>query len=427
MKKWIFLVVVLAAGYFGYTQWRGWQAKTAAEDEPLRPTTAPVIVTNIDFAVNAAGTITPAEQVSVRPQVNGIIKTLPVDIGNQVKTGDLLFTLDDQDLQTERSSKLIDIEAAKLQLEKAERDYKRAQDLLVSKLISQETFDDTKTIYDLAKNTVDQKLKDLHLIEYQITLTKIVAPFDCTILTRPVSVGQAVSGSGGFNSGTEVLTVADLNSMVIDAHVNQADVPRLRLAQKVEITVEAVPGLELTGVVQRIAPQATIVNNIKGFDARILLQHVDPRVRPGMTANVRIPVATAAHVMAVPLSAVFTEKDPDSDNMERFVYVKEGDHFEKRDVQVGVSDYFYAEIQRGLTGNEIVSLEMPAAERDRQTKNLAVMKNGGGIAATSHAGSATNVQPAKVAVTAVATNTPGATNAARGVSSAGGTAAGAAQ
>jgi HlyD family secretion protein len=426
MKKWIFLVVVLGAGYFGFIQWRAWQAKTVAEDAPLRPTTAPVIVTNIDFAVNAAGTITPAEQVSVRPQVNGIIKTLPVDIGNHVKAGDLLFTLDDQDLQTEHSSKEIEIEAAQLQLEKAERDYKRAQDLLASKLISQETFDDTKTTYDLAKNTVEQKLKEQHLIEYQITLTKIVAPFDCTILTRPVSVGQAVSGSGGFNSGTEVLTVADLNAMVIDAHVNQADVPRLRLEQKVEITVEAVPGLELTGVVQRIAPQATIVNNIKGFDARILLQNVDPRVRPGMTANVRIPVATAAHVMAVPLAAVFTEKDPDSDNMERFVYVKEGDHFEKRDVQVGVSDYFYAEIQRGLTGNEIVSLEMPAAERDRQTKNLAVMKSGG-IAATSHAGSGTNAPGARVAVATVVTNSPGATNTSRGVSSAGGAAAGAAQ
>ena len=80
----------------------------------------------------------------------------------------------------------------------------------------------------------------------------------------------------------------------------------------------------MTGVVERIAPQATIKNNIKGFAARILLKNVDPRVRPGMTANIKIPVASADNVMAVPLAAVFTEKNPETGQMERFVYVEQG-------------------------------------------------------------------------------------------------------
>jgi len=66
-----------------------------------------------------------------------------------------------------------------------------------------------------------------------------------------------------------VLTIADLTAMVINAHVNQADVPRLKVDQRVEVTVEAVAGLSVTGLVERIAPQATIKNNIKGFAARI--------------------------------------------------------------------------------------------------------------------------------------------------------------
>ena len=80
-------------------------------------------------------------------------------------------------------------------------------------------------------------------IDEQLTKTEVRAPFDCTVLTRPVSIGQAVSGSGGFNSGTEVLTIADLNAMIINAHVNQADVPRLKVGETVEVTVEAVAGL----------------------------------------------------------------------------------------------------------------------------------------------------------------------------------------
>src|SRR5204862_2274185 len=179
------------------------------------------------------------------------------------------------------------------------------------------------------------------------------APFYCTILTMPVSIGQAVSGSGGFNSGTEVLTIADLNSMIINAQVNQADVPRLKADEVVEVTVEAVPGLRVTGTVERIAPQATIKNNIKGFAARIVLKNVDPRVRPGMTANIKIPVASADNVTAVPLAAVFTEKEADSSQMERFVYVQQGDSFEKRNVKVGVSDFFFAEIQGRLSAGDI--------------------------------------------------------------------------
>src|SRR2546430_6221049 len=277
MKKWIILAVVLAGGAWGFQKWRNSLPGTGASATDTHRATAVVETRDIHFAVSAAGEIGPAEQVSVRPEINGKILTLPVDIGDRVKKDSVLFTLDDQDLQTERSSRLIEIEAAKLQLEKAKRDYERSKQLYADKLISQELFEDTRTQYELARNALDRTEKALHLVEYQLTKTKILAPFDCTVLTRPVSVGQAVSGSGGFNSGTEVLTIANLNEMIINAHINQADVTRLKISQEVDVAVEAVPGLRITGTVERIAPQATIKNNIKGFAARILLTDVEDR------------------------------------------------------------------------------------------------------------------------------------------------------
>ena len=377
MKRYIVVIVILGLGVTGYFLRDSFPKTSATTDSSARPTTAIVIQTNISFAVNAAGEIGPAEQVSVRPEINGKIDQLPVDIGDRVKKGDLLFKLDDSELQQQRASNVTDIERARLSLEKAERDYKRAQELLGEKLISRETYDDTKTTFELAKNSLDRSQKDLAITDERLTKTEVRAPFDCTILTRPVSMGQAVSGSGGFNSGTEVLTIADLNAMVINAHVNQADVPRLKLGQTVEVAVEAVAGLKVTGVVERIAPQATIKNNIKGFAARIALKNPDPRVRPGMTANIKIPVASADNVTAVPLSAVFTEKNQGTGQYERFVYVQQGETFEKRNVKVGVSDFFYAEIQEGLAAGEVVSLELPKKEREKKSKPLAVQPGGG--------------------------------------------------
>jgi hypothetical protein len=209
-------------------------------------------------------------------------------------------------------------------------------------------------------------------------------------------MGQAVSGSGGFNSGTEVLTIADLNSMIINAQVNQADVPRLKAEQSVEVTVEAVPGLHVNGVVERISPQATIKNNIKGFAARILLKNVDPRVRPGMTANVKIPIASADNVTAVPLAAVFTEKN-DSGVVERFVYIQQDDNFEKRIVKVGVSDYFYAEIQDGLKEGEIVSLELPKEEREKKARQVATQRSGSDEKSSSKPASGSSGKATKAA------------------------------
>ncbi len=411
MKKLILVVALAAAGVGGYFLYQRWQAARLAGEGPKRMTTAVAELRDISFAVNAAGEITPAEQVSVRPEINGKIEFLPVDLGDRVKKGQTLFKLDDKELQQQRASNLTGIERAKLELEKADRDLKRAGELLAGKLISQELFDDTKTTFELAKVSLDRAQKDLAITEERLTKTEVKAPFDCTILTRPISMGQAVSGSGGFNSGTEVLTIADLNAMVINAHVNQADVPRLKVGQVVEITIEAVTGLKINGAVERIAPQAIIKNNIKGFSARIVLKDVDPRVRPGMTANIKIPVASAANVTAVPLGAVFTEKDPVTGQMERFVYVQQGEEFEKRNVKVGISDFFFAEIQDGLGEGEIVSLELPKEEREKKAKELATGGGNGTAGSTNAAGRggpSTNT-PSPGGPRAGAAGSPGAT------------------
>jgi len=383
MKSLILIILLLAGGFWGFQKWR---ALRPAPDAAVtnRPTSAVVQTRDIRFAVSAAGDIGPAEQVSVRPEVNGKIDQLPVDIGDVVTEGQVLFTLDDRDLQIEKQSQETEIARAKLQLQQAERNFKRNEELYAEKLISQELYEDTKTLYELSKNTLERAEKNLALVNDRIRKTRIVAPFDCTVLTRPVSVGQAVSGSGGFNSGTEVLTIANLKEMVINAHINQADVTRLKVGQEVEVQVEAVPGLKVTGKVERIAPQATIKNNIKGFAARILLKDVDKRVRPGMTANVKIPVATADNVLAVPLAAVFTELNPETQQNERFVYVHTGGGYERRPVQIGVSDFFYAEVQSGLSPGEVVALEAPKDDKTKQTKGATRLQ----------AGTAESVRPA---------------------------------
>jgi len=374
MKLIFSLLVVLGLGTGGYFLWKKSPAQVTETDKPVRPTTAIVEPRDIQFAVSAAGDIGPADQVSVRPEINGRIEELPVDIGDKVKKGDLLCRLDDRDLQIERSQRLIEIDGARLQLQKASRNLTRSRLLIAEKLISQEIYDDTKTDFDLATNALDRTDQVLRLVDDKLRKTRILAPFDCTVLTRPVSLGQTVSGAAGFNSGTEVMSIANLNDMVVNAHVNQADVIRLTQGREVEIQAESVPGVKMSGTVERIAPQAMNKNGIKGFAARIAIKGIDPRVRPGMTAILTIPVSSADNVLAIPLAAVFSEAG------ERFVFVKteteEGEHFERRPIILGVTDYAFAEVVKGLSSGEVVSMDQtvnssmpkPPGEKPKDSK-----------------------------------------------------------
>ena len=172
MKKIIVAaVVVFVLGYAGFRWGPGWRTALQGSNEVARPKTAEVIQTNINFAVNAAGEISPAEQVSVRPEINGRLEVLPVDIGDRVRRGDLLFKLDDKELQQQRASNLTGIERARLELAKAERDYQRAQELLAENLISQELYDNTRTTFELAKNSLERAKRDLDLVDERLTKT----------------------------------------------------------------------------------------------------------------------------------------------------------------------------------------------------------------------------------------------------------------
>jgi HlyD family secretion protein len=368
------LVLIAALGVGGFFLWKRASRPEQNGGPERHPSSAVVEARDINFAVTVAGEIAPAEQVSVRPEINGRIAMLNVDIGDRVKKGAVLFALDDKELQQEKSSRLVEVDRAKLQLEQSQRNFNRNRQLHQEQLISQELYETSRTELELSSNTLQRTQRDLGLVEERLTKTVIAAPFDCTVLVRPVSTGQAVAGSGGMSGGTEVLVIADLNKLIINAHVNQADVTRLKHKMEVEVAVEALPGCKVNGMVERIAPQATIRNSIKGFATRIAIKDIDPRIQPGMTANITIPVASAEGVLSVPLAAVFTEMG------ERYVFVKKGEReWERRPVQIGLSDYFYAEVASGLKEGEVVALEQPLGEAGaKPDKSLAEKAGPGG-------------------------------------------------
>ena len=337
----------------------GRNGKDKSSDKSARATTAKVERRDLDFAVEVSGDLRPSVQVDVKAEVSGKIKKIPIVLGQTVKKDTLLLELDDSDLLTEKASTQIEIDGMKLQLSKASLNAERARQLLASDLIPQQDADNLKLDAEIAVNGLDKARKKLQTVEDKLTKTRILAPLDGVVVTLPVVEGQVVVGGPSVSAGTPLMTMANLSEMLISTHINQMDVTRMKVDQAVQVTVDAFEGLVLAGKISFVAPVATIKNNIKGFAVDVLVASCDSQVRPGMSANVKIPISKVQAALSVPIETVFREGD------KRVVYVKEGERFARREVEIGVTTTDRTEIRKGLQEGEIISLTRPKEEGAR--------------------------------------------------------------
>ncbi len=363
MKKFLTLTVIaILLGGGWYAKSRDWfgifasKESTEISDVP----TAVAEKKDIDFSIQVSGDVMPDTQLDVKTEVGGRIKALHVEPGDTVKAGDLLVEIDDTDILTEMDSAKTEIDGATLSVTKAERNFERAKDLFEGKLISKEAFDNLSSELDLAKNSLTKSEKRMQLVQDKLTKTKVLAPTDGTVLTVPVVEGQVAIAAASVNSGTTLMSIANLSKLIVETHVNQVDVSKLAIKQEVKLLAESLKDAEMQADIIFIAPIATVRNGIKGFTVRASIKKVVARMRPGMTVQMTIPIARAADAVAVPVSAVFK-----GNGNSRVVYVRKGTKTEKRPVKIGVSNTENAEILQGLQLGEEILLTEPERTQKR--------------------------------------------------------------
>ena len=308
---------------------------------------------DIESSIDVSGDVTPAFQLDVKPEVGGKLKALHVVAGQTVKEGDLLAEIDDRDLLTEKDSALTEIEGAKLSMEKAKKNFERSRELFGEKLISREVFDNLTAEFEIAQNGLVKAGRKLQLVEDRLRKTKVLSPTDGTALTVPVIVGQVVIAAASVNSGTTLMSIANLSKLQIEMHINQVDKARLTLDKVVQIRAEALKDESMDARISFIAPIATTKSSVKGFQVQAIIDKPDPRLSPGMTVTLNIPIARVEDAISVPVTAVFK-----SEGNKKVVYVRHGDATEKREVKVGVTNIDHAQILNGVKeGEEILLVE----------------------------------------------------------------------
>ncbi len=351
---WLLVVAVSAAivtGGYLYSQ-------SVGNRSPFR--TAAVTRGPLTAAISATGTLNAVITVQVGSQVSGQIKELFADFNSQVEKGQVIARIDPDifeakvnqakgQLESSRAAVLnqqamvektrADVETAKSQVAvlDARRDLGRKRDLREKGFIAQADEDTAQATHDsavaqleanraqeqaqssavraadaqlkvvdaqlrAAQAQVEQHAAALRQAQLDLEHTIIRAPVDGVVVSRNVDVGQTVAAS--LQAPTLFTIAQDLTKMQVDTNVDEADVSRVRVAQRVTFTVDSFPGQSFGGLVVQIRKAPQVLQNVVTYDVVVSAQNLDLRLLPGMTANVRIVTDQKADVLRVPNAAL---------------------------------------------------------------------------------------------------------------------------
>jgi HlyD family secretion protein len=254
--------------------------------------------------------------VLVGTQVSGTVKSLHVDFNSRVKKGQIIAEIDPETFQAQVDQAKANLSAAKANVLKARavlQDSARTKDrnkqLFSRNLIAKSDLDTSEANYDSNDAQVAATLAQvaqteaaLRFAETNLKYTRIVSPVDGIVVSRNVDVGQTVAAS--FQTPTLFTIAQDLTKMQIDTSVDEADIGKIRTGQDAEFSVDAYPDNIFHGNVHQIRIAPITVQNVVTYDVVVKVDNTDMKLKPGMTANVSVVVASREDVLKVSNAAL---------------------------------------------------------------------------------------------------------------------------
>lgn len=277
---------------------------------PAAIPTAVVARRDIVVTAQATGTVEPEDTVPVKSQASGLVMKMPVEIGQQVKPGDLLVQIDTRTLNNDYQRTKSAEAAAEANLTVTQAALKRADDLYAQKVI---TADEHETAIVNAANAKAQLVAAqaaFSTARQNLDYATLRSQVSGTVISKTAAVGTVVSSAtSNVGGGSTILTVADLHHVRMQALVNETDVGNVHAGMPVSVTIDAFPGRQFSGTVEKVQPQAVIQNSVTMFPVLVSLPNTDLSLLPGMNGEVSIITEDRRNVIAVQNDAVRSVKD----------------------------------------------------------------------------------------------------------------------
>lgn len=262
--------------------------------------TAKVDRNSIISQITSSGTINPLRTIEIGSQVTGYAKNIFVDYNTEVKKGDPLLEIDPSKLETELKRAQADNKKAAADLNLTSSVYNTNKELYEKRLISKEELDDSKSKYLATSAAFEQSKATIEITESNLNNTTIRSPIDGVVLSRNINSGENVTPNGK----PLFLISQELSKMKIDTNVSEADIGKIEKNQKAFFTVDAFPNETFEGTVSQIRNDPITNNNVVTYNVVVLINNDEKKLKPGMTADVKVIVAEKKEIKRVPTSAL---------------------------------------------------------------------------------------------------------------------------
>ena len=343
-----FVLILVAIFVFLYIQTK--------PEEILYEKVSPV-VKDIDKMTVVTGKIVPRDEINVKPQISGIITEVFKEPGESVKEGEVIAKVKVIPEMSSLSSAQSRVRLSEINLNQAQINLDREQELFDKLLISREEYEKVLQARDQAKAEYDAAVDALEVIRDGVSSsnassssTLIRSTISGLVLDVPVKVGNSVILSNTFNDGTTIAVVADMNDLIFDGKIDETEVGRLKEGMPVTITVGALKDLSFEAVLEYISPKANENNGTNEFQIKAAVTvPSDVKMRSGYSANATIVLERAEGVLTIPESTLEFAGDT--------VYVNvlgDDDEYHRRDISTGISNGIDIEVKSGITKDDVL-------------------------------------------------------------------------
>lgn len=336
-----------------------WFGKKNQADIVVYETEKPFKTTIVKKTV-ATGTVTPLEEIEIKPQITGIIDKVLLLEGSMVEKGDLIATVrvvpNEQALISAKGR----VDNLKIRLNNLKIQYQRNKNLFDKGVISQQAFENIELNYNQAKQDLVNAENDYMIIKRGSTdsgggaNTNVYAQMSGTILEIPVKEGDQVVQANNFNAGTTIASIADMNKMIFEGKVDESEVGKLINGSDIEVSIGAIEGKKFPAKLNFIAPKGTEEAGAVQFKIKADVQLDDDNfIRAGYSANADIVLEKKDSVLAIKEALLKFDKNTE----EPYVEVKNAEgKFDKRTVKLGTSDGVNVQILEGVTENDEIKV-----------------------------------------------------------------------
>lgn len=274
----------------------------------VKVTVSEVVQGDLTSTVSAPGIVRPLTEVQISSSINGIVQQLMVKEGQEVKKGDLLLQIDPSEYRAQVRRAQAGLEVAQANLQQARSQWKRAEQLYKSKLISEQEYESARTNHLLSQAQLKESKANLEQTLEQLQKTRITSPIEGTVIQINIEPGENVITGTLDNPGTKLMVVADLSRMEVESQVDEADIAKVGMGQRAIVEVEALPEKKFIGLVHEVsyaaqdqdAEQDATVN----YSISILIEDTITELKPGMTATSEIITAQLQNIVMIPIQSV---------------------------------------------------------------------------------------------------------------------------